>query len=195
MHALLRGALNLTYLFALGCWGGAVVFLIGISTPTTFGQLDRDAAARVLGSVFPRFFALSLICICLALAVAVLRLWWGTAPRRVAATSVVLLSLALALVVYVMVALLPEMARAQAQVGSFVTTPTDAPARLAYGRLHGQSMIVNAVAALLGGATLILAACNPTLLTWPPRGAQPEVAPDRATAQRAARTIGDLPSR
>ena len=159
-----QALLNAALLFALALWGGMVFFLTFVATPIVFADLDRDAAARLLGDLFPRYFAAQAICIGVALAAVAIRLLWGAAPRRFAGVAAGLLGVALAISLYAGLGLLPRMQEAQARVPSFVTTPKDDPARLAYGKLHGQAMILNAVAALLGGATLVLVACEPRLL-------------------------------
>jgi hypothetical protein len=164
MRAIVRTLTNFAFLFALTVWGGMVVFFTFFTTPVVFAELDRDAAARLLGALFPRFFQIQLVCIVVALAVAIGRLVLGAPPRRLALAAVALLGVALLIGLYNIFALLPEMAAAQARVGSFVTTAKDDPARVAYGALHGRAMILNALAALLGGATLALAAFEPRLL-------------------------------
>lgn len=175
MYNVGRTLANFAFLFALVVWGGMVVFFTFVATPTIFADLDRDTAARLLGDLFPRYFAIQLLCIVVALAIVVGRLAWAPAPRRLALIVVALLALALAITLYARFGLLPRMAAAQARVPSFVTTPKDDPTRLAYGRLHGQAMILNATAALLGGAALILTAFDPRLLVARvSRGRSPE---------------------
>ncbi len=165
MRALGRTLTNFAFLFALTVWGGMVVFFTFFTTPIIFAELDRDAAARLLGALFPRFFQIQLVCIIVALAIAIGRLVLGAPPRRLTLAAIALLGVALAIGLYNTFALLPELAAAQARVVSFVTTAKDDPARVAYGALHGRAMILNALAAILGGATLALAAFEPRLLT------------------------------
>ncbi len=164
MRAIGRTLMNFAFLFALTVWGGMVVFFTFFTTPVVFAELDRDAAAGLLGALFPRFFQIQLVCIVVALAVMIGRLVLAAPPRRLALTAITLLSVALAIGLYNTFALLPEMAAAQARVVSFVTAAKDDPARVAYGALHGRAMILNALAAILGGATLALAAFEPRLL-------------------------------
>lgn len=164
MRALGRTLTNFAFLFALTVWGGMVVFFTFFTTPVVFAELDRDAAAGVLGALFPRFFQIQLVCIVVALAIVIGRLVFGAPPRRLAIAAIAMLSVALVIGLYNTFALLPEMAAAQARVVSFVTTAKDDPARVAYGALHGRAMILSALAALLGGATLGLAAFEPRLL-------------------------------
>lgn len=164
MRAIGRTLTNFAFLFALTVWGGMVVFFTFFTTPVVFAELDRDAAAGLLGALFPRFFQIQLVCIVIALAIVIGRLVLGAPPRRLALAAITLLSVALVVGLYNTFALLPEMAMAQARVVSFVTTSKDDPARLAYGALHGRAMILNGLAALLGGATLALAAFEPRLL-------------------------------
>lgn len=158
-----RTLLNFALLFALTIWGGMVFFFSFMTTPAVFDNLDRDTAARLLGDLFPRYFAVQLDCILIALAAVGARLLWG-ARRLITGIAAGLLTLALALALYANFSLLPRMADAQARVPSFVTTPRDAPERATYGQLHGQAMILNAITALLGGATLALIAFEPRLL-------------------------------
>lgn len=164
MRTIGRTLTNFTFLFALTVWGGMVVFFTFFTTPVVFAELDRDTAARLLGALFPRFFQIQLVCIVVALAVAIGRLAFGAPPRRLALAAIALLGVALLIGLYNTFALLPELAAAQARVGSFVSTAKDDPARVAYGALHGRAMILNGLAALLGGTTLALVAFEPRLL-------------------------------
>jgi len=164
MPTLGRGLLNFAFLFALTIWGGMTFFFTFISTPIVFADLDRDTAARLLGALFPRYFQVQLVCVAVALAALALRVALRGAPRALASVGLACLGLALIIGLYANFALLPAMQEAQARVPSFVTTAKDDPTRVAYGQLHGRAMILNGVAALLGGATLALAAFEPRLL-------------------------------
>lgn len=191
MRAVGRSLANFAFLFALVVWGGMVVFFTFITTPIVFDTLDRDLAARLLGELFPRFFRLQLLCCGVALVFVVGRLILGVPPRGLALAATIFLTVALTIGLYNTFIVQPEMAAAQARVGSFVTTPKDAPARVAYGRLHGRAMILNGLAALLGGATLALTAIDPRLLArrderaTAGETATPPIAP-RSAGQRAA---------
>lgn len=164
MRAIGRMLSNFAFLFALAVWGGAVVFFTFITTPIVFADLDRDMAAGLLGHLFPRFFQVQLVCSAVALAFIAARRYFGAPPRKLTIAAGVMLAVALAIALYNNFALLPEMTAAQERVTSFVTTAKDDPARVAYGQLHGRAMILNGLAALLGGATLALAAFDPRLL-------------------------------
>lgn len=179
-----RTLMNFAFLFALTVWGGMVFFFTFVTAPAVFAGLDRDTAAKLLGDLFPQYYRVQLACVAVALVVLAARLAQGGAGRRFAAAGVVLLALALAITLYATVALLPQMQEAQARVSSFVATPKTDPARAAYDQLHGRAMILNAVAALLGGATLALAAFEPRLLGL--RGAAKTPAPARESAARDA---------
>jgi hypothetical protein len=164
MRAVGRSLANFAFLFALAVWGGMVVFFTFITTPIVFDTLDRDLAAQLLGQLFPRFFQLQLLCCAVALAFIAGRLILGAPPRGLALAATILLTVALAIGLYNTFIVQPEMAAAQARVGSFVTTPKEDPARVAYGQLHGRAMILNGLASLLGGTTLAIAAIDPRLL-------------------------------
>lgn len=164
MATLIPAFRNLMLLFALAIWGGMVFFFTFVVAPAVFSALDRDSAARLLGSLFPKYFLVQLVCIAVALLALLLTLLTGSHLSRAGWGGVALLTLALGITIYAKYGLLPRMAAAQARVGSFTSTnPTD-PARLAYGQLHGQAMLLNAVAALLGAAVLVTIACRPEML-------------------------------
>ncbi len=165
MRATGRMLSNFAFLFALAVWGGTVVFFTFITTPIVFADLDRDTAAGLLGHLFPRFFQVQIICSAVALAFIAARLYFGAPPRKLTIAAGIMLTVALTIALYNNFVLLPDMTAAQARVTSFVTTTKDDPTRVAYGQLHGRAMILNGLAALLGGATLALAAFDPRLLT------------------------------
>jgi hypothetical protein len=193
MRAIGQTLTNFAFLFALTVWGGMVFFFTFINTPIVFADLDRDTAARLLGDLFPRYFQVQIICIVVALAVLAGRLVLGAPPRGVAIAGLVLLAVALGIALYANFGLLPQLAEAQARVPSFVTTPKDDPTRVAYGALHGRTMILNGIAALLGGATLALAAFDPRLLSRREerdvQAAQSATQPVPATAKQAADSV------
>lgn len=167
MTTLLPALRNLLLLFALSLWGGMVFFFTFVVAPTVFAALDRDSAARLLGTLFPKYFLVQLLCIVVALGAILLFPLFGGRLTRLGWTAVALLAIALAITIYARFNLLPRMAVAQAQVGSFVTTAPGHPSRVAYGRLHGQAMILNSIAALLGAIVLASIAFAPEQLTWP----------------------------
>jgi uncharacterized membrane protein len=189
-----RAALNFAFLFALTIWGGMVFFFTFINTPAVFAGLNRDTAARLLGDLFPRYFQVQLICIAVALAALGVRVALGGAPRVLSLIGLAALGLALAIALYANFSLLPTMQEAQARVPSFVTTPREDPTRVAYGRLHGRAMILNATAALLGGATLALAAFDTRLLATRRERHGAAMLPERQTAADGA-VRGALPVR
>lgn len=164
MAELLPAFRNVILLFALAIWGGMVFFFTFVVAPAVFAALDRDSAARLLGGLFPKYFLVQLVCITVALFALLLHPLVGARLSRTEWSAAALLGLALGITIYAKFGLLPRMAAAQARVGSFTSTsPTD-PARLAYGHLHGQAMILNAIAALLGAAVLALIAFRPAVL-------------------------------
>lgn len=191
MRAIGQTLTNFAFLFALTIWGGMVFFFTFINTPIVFADLDRDTAARLLGDLFPRYFQVQIICIVVALAILAGRLLFGAPARGVTLAAVVLLTVALGIALYANFSLLPQMAEAQARVPSFVTTPKEDPTRVAYGALHGRTMILNAIAALLGGATLLLTAAQPALLAWGQRARHDATEAAQAGDRRRNRPTAD----
>ena len=193
MRRAIQTLLNSAFLFALALWGGMVFFFTFVNTPVIFDTLDRDSAARLLGNLFPRYYLVQLACIAVALAAVVARLAWGAAPKRLAGIAAGLLAVAFACALYSTTVQLPRLQEAQARVPSFVTTPKEDPARVAYGKLHGRAMVLNAITALLGGATLVLAAFDPRLLGNAERGARNA---EQETGEALERARGEsLPAR
>ncbi len=183
MAALGRTVANALFLFALSIWGGMVVFFTFVTTTTIFDTLDRDLAATVLGKLFPVYFQIQLLCAVIALAFVLDRLLHlGNPPRRAIISAAIMLGLAVAVGSYLLFILQPQMATAQAAVGSFVTTAKDAPARIAYGQMHGRAMMLNAITALLGGGVLLITACNPRLLMHAGEARRPAALPQQNPA-------------
>jgi hypothetical protein len=168
---------NLVYLVALAVWSGAAVGLTFLTTPVIFAALDRDAASRLVGLLFPGYFRLGLVCVALALVAATLaaRQVAGPAYRRWAVP--LLLALMLGLMGYAGLVLEPQIAAVQARIPSFLTD-TDSPARQEFRRLHSLSSILNVIVLALAASCWLLTALDPRLLTGQP-------------ARRPADTPGD----
>ena len=60
--------LRLVFALAIGIWLGAVVHLSFVVTPTAHGLLTPQEARRLLRPLFPRYYALGILCGFVALA-------------------------------------------------------------------------------------------------------------------------------
>jgi len=95
-------------------------------TPTIFGTQSRDAAGRIVGTIFPLYFryGLALTASALIVRIAAGEAWPGV--RRLAGTA--LLAAAVALTAFQAYGLEPRMAAVKHTVGSFDTIPPEDPA-------------------------------------------------------------------
>jgi hypothetical protein len=158
---------NLVFLVALAVWSGAAVGLTFLTTPVIFAALDRDAASRLVGLLFPSYFRLGLVCVGLALVAASLAAWRRAGPARRRWIIPVLLALMLGLMAYAGLVLEPQIAAVQARIPSFLTD-TDSPARQEFRRLHSLSSILNLVVLMLTAGCWVMTALDPRLLTGQP---------------------------
>jgi hypothetical protein len=131
-------------LVALALWVGIMTCVALLVAPAAFGALEREAAGRMLGAVFPRYYAvgfgLGLVAAAGALA-SMDRPGSWTAWAQLGAIAIML-----ALTAYAALGPLPEI-RALAAAG-------DRPERLA--RLHRLAMAANAAVFLAGLAAIAL---------------------------------------
>jgi len=142
------------YRLALSLWVGGIALFTFIVTPAIFRTHGRDAAGRIVGSIFPAYFRYGLVLAAMALLARVVageafhgvRQWIGT----------LLIATAILLTGYQAYGLTPRMEQVKRSVASFETVSPRDPARKEFSRLHGISMIVNLVV-LLEGVALVIA--------------------------------------
>jgi hypothetical protein len=142
------------YRLALSLWVGGIALFTFVVTPVIFRTHGRDAAGKIVGSIFPAYFRYGLVLASLALLARIVageafhdaRQWVGT----------LLIATAIVLTGYQAFGLAPRMERVKHSVASFETAPPDDPARKEFSRLHGISMVVNLLV-LLDGTALVVA--------------------------------------
>ena len=142
------------YRLALSLWVGGIVLFTFVVTPILFRTQGRDAAGKIVGTIFPMYFRYGMVLIGIAL---LARMFSGEAfhgTRQWIGTGMIVI--ALLLTGYQAYGLTPRMERVKQSVPSFETTSPGDPARKEFSRLHGISMVVNLVV-LLEGAVLIAA--------------------------------------
>ena len=142
------------YRLALSLWVGGIALFTFVVTPVIFRTQGREAAGKIVGSIFPLYFRYGLVLAALAL---LARIAAGEAfhgAHRWVGT--LLIATALLLTGYQAFGLAPRMERVKHSVASFETAPPDAPARKEFSRLHGISMGVNLLV-LLEGTDLVVA--------------------------------------
>ena len=142
------------YTLFLSLWVGGMSLFTFIVTPVIFRSFARDLAGRIVGELLPGYFLYNLI-----LAAAALALFFMTAAVRTAFASrlsLVLLSAALIINVFIVFKLHPEAVKVKQEVTSFEREPPDSPARKKFARLHGVSAALNLVL-LVDGIILLIA--------------------------------------
>ena len=135
----------------LGRGHGAVTFIV---TPVIFRSFARDLAGRIVGELLPGYFLYNLI-----LSAAAMALFFLSAAVRTAFSSrlsLVLLSAALIINVFIVFKLHPEAVKVKQEVTSFERESPDSQARKKFARLHGVSAALNLVL-LVEGIILLIA--------------------------------------
>jgi hypothetical protein len=154
-----RGAHNMTafthsvYTILLALWVGGISLFTFIVTPDIFMSYSRDVAGEIVGVLFPHYFLFTLILSILVLLVLPLcrRLFGQTAFRW----SLALIVIAIAINIFVIFKLYPEIRQVKQEVRSFQSIPEDAPARKTFRKLHAVSAMLNLMI-LADGVTLLL---------------------------------------
>jgi uncharacterized membrane protein len=137
---------------ATAFWLGAMGFFAFVVAPAAFSTLERDAAGRFVGAVFPRYYSLGLALGLAALAGLGAR-WIGGAWRGFDWLPAGLLLLMLALTLYAGSVVLPA---AHAAREAMRETGVNPSAAAAFARLHRLSGILNAIVMLSGVVVLVV---------------------------------------
>jgi len=142
------------YRLALSLWVGGIALFTFVVTPVIFRAHGREAAGKIVGSIFPAYFRYGIALAALALLARIAageayhgaRQWVGT----------LLVATAILLTCYQAYGLVPRMEQVKRSVTSFGTAQPEDPARKEFSRLHGISMGVNLLV-LLEGTVLVVA--------------------------------------
>jgi hypothetical protein len=138
------------YLLAVACWLGSVVFFSFFTAPIVFTRLPIAEAGKVVGGIFPLYYALGYGAGAIAVASAIYfatargpRLWWGAAAFA--------LAIALALTLYAGVVVRPRVD----QIRTVAEEQNPDPARKAeFDHLHHLSVVLNGAVLILNLAAL-----------------------------------------
>ena len=136
------------YAIALSLWVGGMSVFTFLITPAIFRAYSRDQAGEIVGKLFPLYFPFTLAVCAAALVFLILS---GRGSRL----SLLLVSVAVVLSLYVNFRLYPEVEKVKKEVRSFERAPDD-PARVRFRNLHAQSAIINLVMIGDGLALLVL---------------------------------------
>jgi uncharacterized membrane protein len=150
----MRTTAGYLYVIVLSLWVGGMSLFTFVMTPVIFKSYPRDAAGEIVGKLFPSYFLLSLAVSAAALIFFLLSFQGkGSLMNGI---SVALISLAIAMSLYVNFRLYPEIKRLKQEVHSFETTAPNDPARIRFRRLHAQSAIINIILIADGLALLVM---------------------------------------
>jgi hypothetical protein len=138
----------------LALWVGGIVIFTVVVTPRIFSHYDRDMAGEVVGVLFPGYFSYNLI-VSIA-AVTLLFIMWKWNPAHALRLSLALGIVAVGVNLVIMLKIYPAILEIKRQVPSFVTTPPDAPLRVAFSRLHAVSAVLNLALVVIGAVMLYL---------------------------------------
>jgi hypothetical protein len=129
------------YAIVLSLWVGGMSLFTFILTHVIFRSYPRDAAGEIVGNLFPAYFLFTL-----AISAATLILFFLSFPDRDPLSyriSLLLVSLAVIIALYVNFRLYPEAQKVKHEVHFFEATAPDNPARIRFRGLHKQSAILN----------------------------------------------------
>lgn len=139
---------------AVVLWLGVMGFFAFVVAPAAFTVLDREAAGRFVGAVFPRYYLTGAVlgsCALIALIAQRLR-DDGRHPDWVGGALVLAM---LALTLYSWLAVLPA-AQAAKQAMRDASSGSGAAEALSFSRLHRLSTILNGTVMLAGMAFVVL---------------------------------------
>jgi len=141
------------YDLVLALWVGGIACFTFVVTPVIFRSYERDMAGEIVGKLFPGYFLYNVILTAAALVLCFLLAADHSArPYRL---SLILLSTALIISLFITFKLYPEVVRVKQEVASFERTTPDSPARNKFRRLHGVSALLN-LTLLAEGVTLLI---------------------------------------
>lgn len=149
-----RGAGAVAQIIVLALWLGAALFFVAVVAPAAFAALPtRTLAGAMVGRVLPALFVAGLVA-----GSVVMLVEWRLSSRaavtsRMVAGFVTAVSCAVA-----QFGIAPRIATIRAQTGgSLETLPAGDARRMAFGRLHGLSVVWLGIAALAALLALALA--------------------------------------
>ena len=142
---------------AVTLWLGVMAFFAFVVAPAAFATLDREAAGRFVGAVFPRYYAAGMVLGLVAAGLAGSRLLGGGRPSDW--LPLLLVVVMLALTVYAWVVVLPA---AHAAREAMRGAPAEGVAAAAerFAGLHRRSGILNAAVMLAGVVFVVLQAAR-----------------------------------
>ena len=145
-------ALRAIYLLALVLWVGSILFFSFVGAPAIFKTLPREQAGDVVGTIFPKYYAIGTICGLAALGSLFALSRGGRVPLVAACVLVAMIGVNL----YAQVVVQKQVQAVKAQLRIVQGGGEDVkPVRERFSRLHAFSMILNLIV-LSGGLFVIV---------------------------------------
>jgi uncharacterized membrane protein len=148
------GLVRFLYLLALAVWIGEIVFFSFIVAPAVFGTIEPTQAGRVVGAIFPRYYALGIGAAVTAVGCALVLGRHAAAPGWWSATAVAV-GVGLAATLWAGARVHPQAQRLRVEAYAAGTEPA---ASEAFRRAHRLAVILNSTALLAGLVGLGLSA-------------------------------------
>lgn len=142
------------YNLILALWVGGIALFTFIVTPVIFRSFGRDLAGKIVGELFPGYFLYNLVLATLALFLFFIVA--GDQPRTAYWLSLLLLTTALIINVFIVFKLHPDTVRVKHAVTSFEREPPDSPVRKRFAKLHAASAVLNLMLLADGIALLVI---------------------------------------
>lgn len=142
------------YTLFLAVWVGGIFLFTFIVTPVIFRSYGRDMAGEIVGRLFPSYFLFSIGISAFSLIIFLLVFQDRTVLFY--RLSLALLTIALAISLYVNFSLHPKIISVKKEIASFETTPPEDALRKRFRALHGQSAVLNLLMFADGVALLII---------------------------------------
>jgi len=152
-----ESVLKFLYLTALIVWLGGVTFFSFIAAPAVFRTLPTQEAGRVVGAVFPLYYALGTVAGAVALSVGFLLRLQAQGGKEKWLLAMALLLVMLGANLYAWRVTLP---RTQVLRSEMHSTAADPPSTVVaeFRRLHAHAMLLNLVVLLAGVGVVFMAA-------------------------------------
>ena len=144
---------HVCYNLVLSLWVGGISIFTFIVTPVIFRSFERDMAGKIVGKLFPGYFAYTLALSILAfILLLIMRSLFSKFSFNL---SLGLVIFAVLINLFVAFKLHPEIRQVKQEIHSFETLADDSPLRKTFGRLHAVSASLNLLL-LADGITLLV---------------------------------------
>ncbi len=144
---------HVCYNLVLSLWVGGISIFTFLVTPAIFSSFERNMAGKIVGKLFPGYFAYTLLLSILAfILILIVRSQFSKFTLKL---SIILVVCAVIINLFVAFWLHPEIRKIKQEIHSFETITEDHPLRKVFGRFHAVSASLNLLL-LADGITLLV---------------------------------------